>query len=372
MDMLLSIFICAASVLVSAALVYFLIFPRLRGFKLDKHKVIGGIVFAPLQGIATAAGFGAALYVATLTSVITALGGGISSVPIIYCTIIGGTAVVFFVANLLLIMLYKAIGIFEIDNKPAMLLGVCSLMGAQLVGCIISVICCIGMFAKDNTFSFIDTTGKVVIDKKFSNAHEFKNGKARVTLISQKDNVDTYINHRGEVVPAPTEPEPEIKYKLDDDPSLYESSDDWGVGRATITSHNLSMLPFSEGFAAAFNKDNLSWGFVDTNFQFKIAPKNFDDVRHFKEGLAPVCIKDESPQHKRLWGYVDKTGTIVIKPQFHGAECFSDGLAKVSVPNPKEPNTCVYGFIDKSGNFAIKPEYRFATSFSEGVAAVAK
>ncbi len=31
------------------------------------------------------------------------------------------------------------------------------------------------------------------------------------------------------------------------------------------------------------------------------------------------------------WGYIDKIGTVVVQPQFDGAEPFSEGLAAVKV-----------------------------------------
>lgn len=36
------------------------------------------------------------------------------------------------------------------------------------------------------------------------------------------------------------------------------------------------------------------------------------------------------------YGYIDKTGTIVIDTQFDTADPFSEGLAKVGVKIPKE------------------------------------
>ncbi|MDX2107356.1 MAG: WG repeat-containing protein [Candidatus Melainabacteria bacterium] len=373
MNLLIPVLICTASALVSSLVVYFLVFPRVPGFSLNKHKVIGGLLFAPLQGITTAIGFGAALYAATLTSVITALGGGVAAVPIIFTVVIGGTTVIFFVANFILIYLYKTLGIFEISAKFAIPLGVCALMGAQLIGCIISVVCCFKMFTPDNTYSFIDKTGKVVIDKKFSAANAFKNGKAQVTIISDIDDVHKYIDHKGNFVSPPSAPDPEVKYKLDDDPNLYEDDGRWSLGRYQIVSHELELMPFSEGLAAARPlKDRSFWGFVDSSFQFQVPPTKFLDVRHFTEGLAPVCIEDESPEHKRWWGYIDKTGKILIEPKFHTAACFSEGLAKVSIIDSKDPNKTLVGFIDKTGNFVIQPQYAEATSFSEGVAAVRK
>jgi hypothetical protein len=42
------------------------------------------------------------------------------------------------------------------------------------------------------------------------------------------------------------------------------------------------------------------------------------------------------------WGYIDKTGAMVIAPAFDDAAAFSDGLAQV------RGNTTI-GYIDKTG-----------------------
>ncbi len=63
----------------------------------------------------------------------------------------------------------------------------------------------------------------------------------------------------------------------------------------------------------------------------------FDNVLDFSEGLAGV-LKDDK------WGFIDKTGKIVIEPRFDDANSFENGVAKVEF----EGKT---GFIDKKGTF---------------------
>lgn len=64
-----------------------------------------------------------------------------------------------------------------------------------------------------------------------------------------------------------------------------------------------------------------------------------------------------------LWGYIDKMGKEVIKPQFKSAGQFSEGLAAVRLNGS-------YGYIDKSGSFIIKPQYDFALPFQSGQAKI--
>ncbi|HEB7570868.1 TPA: WG repeat-containing protein [Campylobacter coli] len=50
--------------------------------------------------------------------------------------------------------------------------------------------------------------------------------------------------------------------------------------------------------------------------------------------------------------FIDKSGKIVIKPEFDDVGDFKKGLAKVEL-NGK------YGFIDKSGKIAIEPKFDY-------------
>jgi hypothetical protein len=44
----------------------------------------------------------------------------------------------------------------------------------------------------------------------------------------------------------------------------------------------------------------------------------------FSEGLARVQVGEK-------WGFIDKTGNLVIQPQFDEASEFSEGLARVRI-----------------------------------------
>ena len=64
----------------------------------------------------------------------------------------------------------------------------------------------------------------------------------------------------------------------------------------------------------------------------------------FSEGLSAVMFDTEK------WGYIDKTGKIVIQPQFSQAGTFSEGLATVLIENGTKKN---YVMIDKTGKIVI-------------------
>jgi WG containing repeat len=100
------------------------------------------------------------------------------------------------------------------------------------------------------------------------------------------------------------------------------------------------------------------WGYVDRSGKFMIKPQ-FSIVAPFSEGLAWVGPKNKG------YGYIDKTGAWVVKPQFNHALEFSEGLAAVSVHGR-------WGYINATGNYAVAPQFDDAQSFSEGLAPVKK
>ena len=64
------------------------------------------------------------------------------------------------------------------------------------------------------------------------------------------------------------------------------------------------------------------------------------DTNRFSEGLCMVVEFDEAGNQR--CGYIDKTGTVVIPPQFVAASDFSGGVAAVG--NMSSPS-----YIDKTG-----------------------
>jgi hypothetical protein len=98
----------------------------------------------------------------------------------------------------------------------------------------------------------------------------------------------------------------------------------------------------------------------------------------FSEGLAPVEIGGRYEEFgERLrrhipgkWGYIDKTGKVIIPAKFNFADEFSEGLARVRIGDK-------YGYINRAGQVVVEPKYDFSSnekgcsSFSEGLACIA-
>ncbi|MEG6613014.1 WG repeat-containing protein [Pseudoclostridium thermosuccinogenes] len=78
---------------------------------------------------------------------------------------------------------------------------------------------------------------------------------------------------------------------------------------------------------------------------------------------------DLSPKYDKssgLYGYVNKSGKWIIKPQFIMAKPFSEGLAAVA----EDSETSKWGYIKPDGTYAIKPKFMEAYNFKNNFAVV--
>ena len=102
--------------------------------------------------------------------------------------------------------------------------------------------------------------------------------------------------------------------------------------------------------------EDKSWGFLNKSGTIVIDPI-FDDVNSFSEGLAAV-------NQKGKWGYIDHTGKLIIPAAYKSAWAFHEGKARV---RPFESPDC---FIDKFGKILSSGQWSAAGDFSEGLALV--
>jgi hypothetical protein len=105
------------------------------------------------------------------------------------------------------------------------------------------------------------------------------------------------------------------------------------------------------------------FGFIDKTGKVVIPPQ-FQVAFPFSEGLAQIRSNDGTSLKV---GFIDKTGKEVIPLQFSDAADFSEGLALVRTYDDGKTV-----FVDKTGNIVISPppEVEIAGSFSDGLALV--
>jgi WG containing repeat len=122
-----------------------------------------------------------------------------------------------------------------------------------------------------------------------------------------------------------------------------------------------TIAPFAEGMARVLRvKDGSAyWGFINREGKTVVKPE-LGFAWSFTGGLSAAC-----PPYGK-WGYINKKGVYVIKPAFLEAWDFSEGLARVRTGN--KPS--LWGYIDKRGNWVVRPKFSEAGDFAEGLAPV--
>lgn len=111
---------------------------------------------------------------------------------------------------------------------------------------------------------------------------------------------------------------------------------------------------------------NGQTGYIDKTGKIIIEPQFDGNTEEFPEGLAPIRIDTDGIPHHGKFGFIDTAGKIVIQPQFDEVSPFSEGLASIRVGGS-------HGYIDKSGQTVIEsPDFQNASNFTEGLAAVVR
>jgi WG containing repeat len=235
---------------------------------------------------------------------------------------------------------------------------------------------------------YVDTTGKLVIDKGFYRGWDFSEGLA---VAMRKDGEKWgFIDHTGQFAISP---------RFDGHPKGYPDSFSEGLAKITVSekvgyvdrSGEFVIKPqfldgtrFKDGMARVVvegpceffgdgpcpessviprssKKDSwlppCQFTYVDKSGTV-ITTARYERAKDFSEGLAPVRIASH-------WGYIDKSGILVIPPQFDEGEGFCDGLARVKQGK-------LYGYVDHNGDFAIPLQFPWADDFADGLASVGK
>jgi len=96
------------------------------------------------------------------------------------------------------------------------------------------------------------------------------------------------------------------------------------------------------------------WGFSDRFYVDIIIKCQYDSTMAFTEGLGRVKMNGK-------YGFVDKTGKLVIPAKYDGAMEFKDGFAAVFLDSKAF-------FLDKKGIDVFKKTFKTVSSFSYGLA----
>ncbi|MEO6524629.1 MAG: WG repeat-containing protein [Mucilaginibacter sp.] len=208
-------------------------------------------------------------------------------------------------------------------------------------------------------WGYIDNNGKIIINPQFAAAFTFNDGLA---LVQNSEGKFGFIGEDG-------------KYVIN---AVYKTAHGFSDGLALVVRDSSQLeyigkdgktvlnLPaqideansFSDGLAPV--KSKALYGFIDKSGKM-IIPCKFNTVGPFNDGMAMVSIWDKNNRAK--YGYINKNGDQIVPVQFDYALNFKNGLA--AVMSGKQ-----YGFIDAKGNYVINPQFEWVSNFDGDYASI--
>jgi len=233
---------------------------------------------------------------------------------------------------------------------------------------------------QERKYGYMDKTGRVVIAPQFHDAGHFSEGLAWVEVLREGKWLHGFIDKTGKVVI-----EPQFVYQPGDfvdglakvvGQTAAGFIDREGKFRITVESEQSGDF-FSEGLLPVVQGDPPRGVYIDRDGRVALEiPLWQNRTAHqralytirrlqlapFSEGLAPVLSFNKL-------GFMDKTGKVVIEPQFRETSGFSEGLAAVKIIGSE--GHYVWGYIDRAGRFAVEPQFSQAQPFAGGLARVA-
>ncbi|HLJ28132.1 MAG TPA: WG repeat-containing protein [Candidatus Angelobacter sp.] len=234
--------------------------------------------------------------------------------------------------------------------------------------------------SEKDRFGYIDCSGNFIIAPQFASARPFSEGIAAVRegTYPQAAGKALWIDHTGRVLHA----EQARHFQTDFHDGFLLMADEkngWEPGYTnkdfqwSIASQALFRSSFHEGFAVFGVGDPASrkFGFIDKSGQIVI-PAHYDRASDFSEGLAGVCYwKAAIPtsENEKTWrcGFLDPTGQVVIPLNFKSVSPFSEGRALAEQQDGQR------AILDKTGHvISVVSSLEVAGQFHEGLALAKK
>jgi hypothetical protein len=209
-------------------------------------------------------------------------------------------------------------------------------------------------------YGFIDTSGRQVIPCRYESVRDFSEGFAAVELNGRWnfiDKTDRLLLTEWVEVTA---------WGFSEGLAAVRKNGLWGYidtrGTFVIPPRFSYISPFDSGRAVVSERDDPS-RIIDTTGRF-VTGKTYPWMSRYSEGLAFVQ-EGEGFQRFRC---IDIQGETVLSPDkltgLHWASDFEQGLALVLSEEK-------YGYINRSGDVVIKPQFVQAEDFSSNLARIA-
>ena len=97
-------------------------------------------------------------------------------------------------------------------------------------------------------------------------------------------------------------------------------------------------------------------------YEWAFTTNQFDKANDFSDGYAIV-------KKKFLRGFIDRTGAVVVKPQFNIIDAYSEEVASAGFVNYQTADS-KSGYINRAGEFVIPTRFEVTSPFQEGLACV--
>lgn len=188
----------------------------------------------------------------------------------------------------------------------------------------------LGPACKNGLWGYINHHGDWEIEPMFDFAYSFKNGSAIVGSYREGSSSlpkrMSLINRQGDF----------LVYNAQDLTYIHE-------GLASYKMYKGSDIMFvdTNGVRHEIKADDSLQIYGYPTWYFEDDHLDTDNDLIFSEGLASVLLPDE--KGKYCYGFIDKTGKIVINARFRRAGYFKDGVAVVELKNGKK------AYINKEG-----------------------
>lgn len=208
---------------------------------------------------------------------------------------------------------------------------------------------------------FFDTEGNELFRKTANAASEYQDGLA---IIGYKKPATDNLANATSYSP----------YNLGDEMTFMDKTG------TEFPEKYIGIRPFSEGLAAVQNyvdldgdgRTELKWGFIDKTGTLVI-DYQFDHISFFSEGYAFVGEGSGSSVYAN-WAVIDTTGTLQTDYIYGNDSTFSEGLAAVKIADVDTPSSSNYYFIDTKGNIIIDLDGSISQTepFQDGVSFITK
>jgi hypothetical protein len=213
---------------------------------------------------------------------------------------------------------------------------------------------------QNGEWGYIDRNGKLTIEPQFEDAGAFSGGRAAVSRGGSYGYIDAAGNVKIDFQFADATALSEglafanLNFRIDEDPiwGVIDMSGSWVV-QPTFDEVNGG---FAYGLASVSAKGE--WFYIDREGK-RMFGKTFAHAEPFSEGMAAVQVERGAWLE---WEYIDVRGETVLDlpSSARDAEPFSEGLAAVRMNGR-------YGFIDRAGRFVVKPQFMSMSWLRDGL-----